>query len=500
MINYKKIYIRNISDYDKLLSEGVAISGTHIDSKIVVDLKKNFGTRCSAILVEYPYYEKDYLSTYYTFYSKQHIEHSKECFRLHFFGEEKENASREYLGYISLRDGIKESKIGKSYLSPKLVLPTNEKAYLILDKFNANIYGRRVSVTAFPWMRQETDISICAHVAIWSILRYYGNKFKDHRDTVMGEIVETVQNERGRKVPSKGLTPDQIVNTLDFYNFSPVLLGDEFHKLHYFLNEIIAYIESGIPVIATMNRKKHAITLFGHGTVDYEKLGNDATKFCEEGTEIILHSSLIETVYAIDDNHFPYKQVDSYIPISDKDIDYALCEINYLIVPYCQKVLLGFNEIYEKFMDIVRNKVMEWNGLQICRIYLTASNPFKEKAADNELMDLNLKRIIRTIDMPRFIWCIDLSTIDEAKNGLVSGRIIVDSTVGTQNENPWLLMHNKTTIEYINDEGALNHSILNYEMPAYNLYVNNLRDKDTLDLYETQVWEEINWENTNVEE
>lgn len=272
------------------------------------------------------------------------------------------------------------------------------------------------------------------------------------------------------------------------YNFSLVLLADEFHKLHYFINEIIAYIELGIPVVATMNRKRHAITLFGHGDVDYDRLNNNMS-LCEKDTNIVMHSSLIQNVYAIDDNYFLYKVIEPYMPISDKEIDYALCEINYLIVPYCEKVLLGFNEIYEKFMEVVRNKVMEWEGLRICRIYLTSANSFKEKAADNILINEDLKKYIRLLDMSRFIWCIDLATVQESKNNLISGRLIADSTAGTQTESPWLLMHNAERLSLIAENGIL------YEgkcaIAPYTAYENNLQNKDKITLCSTRVWEEL---------
>lgn len=488
MIKFNKLLITDIKDYDKLI---VIIGEKYVDKEIISMLKEKIGTACAAIIIEYPYYEKDYLSTYYTFYSKQHCAHSKVCIRLHFLGAEiNDSKEREYYGYVSLREGIKNSKLGKTYLSPKLLLPENEKAYLMLDAFSADVYGRKLCVNAFPWMRQETDVSVCAHVAMWSILRYYGNRYKGHRDTVMGEIVDSVQNEKGRKIPSHGLTPDQIVNTLDLYNFSPVLLGDEFHKLHYFINEIISYIESGIPVVATMNRKRHAITLFGHGKVDYDRLNNnDISLLCEKDTKIVMHSSLIQNVYAIDDNYFSYKVIDPYIPISDKEIDYALCEINYIIIPYCEKVLLGFNEIYEKFMEIVRNKVMEWEGLRICRIYLTSANSFKEKAADNMLMNEDLKKYIRLMDMPKFIWCIDLATVQESKDNLISGRLIADSTAGTQTENPWLLMHNTEKLSIIGEEGILYEGECTID--PYTAYENNLQNKDKITLCRTKVWEEL---------
>ena len=83
MIDFAKIQIRKKDDYNQLLD---IIDETHIDEEVVECLKKYVGLKCNSILIEYPYYEKDYLSTYYSFYSKQHGEHSKLCFRIHFFG------------------------------------------------------------------------------------------------------------------------------------------------------------------------------------------------------------------------------------------------------------------------------------------------------------------------------------------------------------------------------------------------------------------------------
>ena len=155
MINFAKLIIHSDDDYNQLLD---IIDDTHIDKNVVNILKEYVGTKCNALLVEYPYYEKDYLSTYYSFYSKQHTSHSKLCFRIHFFSPQSSTDNRrEYFGYISLREGIKDSKIGKSYLSPRLLLDNKQPAYLMLDLFSASVYGECLFVNAFPWMKQETE-------------------------------------------------------------------------------------------------------------------------------------------------------------------------------------------------------------------------------------------------------------------------------------------------------------------------------------------------------
>lgn len=64
MIDFAKVRITSKEDYEHLLD---IIDETHIDEEVVWSLKENIGEKCEVLLVEYPYYEKDYLSTYYSF-------------------------------------------------------------------------------------------------------------------------------------------------------------------------------------------------------------------------------------------------------------------------------------------------------------------------------------------------------------------------------------------------------------------------------------------------
>lgn len=125
----------------------------------------------------------------------------------------------------------------------------------------------------------------------------------------------------------------------------------------------------------------------------------------------------------------------------------------------------------------------------MCRIYLTSGNSFKEKISGNSLINEELKKRILLMDMPRFIWCIDLATIEESKKGLMSGMVIADSTAGTQDENPWLLMHDAFSINAVEYGRELRHIPCNIE--PYYIYVNNLKNIDLIKPYETAIWEEI---------
>ena len=110
-----------------------------------------FRDRVTVVELEYPYYDRDYLSTYYYSYSHKNREHLKECIRLHLYG------MAEYYGNIVLRPIQMQTIIGTSYLSPKLLL--HESAYLLTPTYRMAILGDEVRVRAFPWMTHDTEIA-----------------------------------------------------------------------------------------------------------------------------------------------------------------------------------------------------------------------------------------------------------------------------------------------------------------------------------------------------
>ena len=73
-------------------------------------------------------------------------------------------------------------------------------------------------------MYQETDISVCAHVAVWSIIRYYGNKYNIYADKRMMDIVNETPNGIGRNIPSGGLILTQIAEIFKKNNFHPLII------------------------------------------------------------------------------------------------------------------------------------------------------------------------------------------------------------------------------------------------------------------------------------
>lgn len=465
MINYKKLSIRELDDYNELFRY---VKSNCIDEQVVETLKKFLGLKCSELTIEFPYYDKDFLSTYYSYYSQKFRSFSKKCYRLHVLGK-----NDIYYGYIVLRPTVRGTRLGTTYLRPDLLV--DEDAYLMLANVDAHIMGESICIKCFPWMKQEVDISVCAHVAAWTILRYYGTKYHIYADTTMGAIVQNVKGDMGRKVPSNGLTPVQIADLFQEYGFCPIIRGGMKERNSRFLDEIISYIESGIPVVGFISPKQHAVSIIGHGKINYNLLddSNNVESLKEDETGIILTSKLISTLFVMEDNYFGYRKVTKSLPNEESDVDYNLYEIKFTVVPLYKKMQLVYNEVYERYASLVRSGTMDWGDIKISRIYMTSSNSLKREAGNNVGMRKSLKKIIKRLNMSKFVWCIDIAGIDEYKKNLTSGRVIIDTTCSTYEKQPWLLMHNANEIRYY-DEDVDRSYIHKCHIKPYKIYVNNL--------------------------
>lgn len=466
LIQIKIQTITSLGDYDDLFE----IVPAHLINKEVIDcLKKYVGMKCDTIKVEYPYYDSDYLSTYYGHYSQKFRNYKKSCCRLHF------EKNEDYYGYITLRPTIKDTKLGKSYLSPKLLVESD--AYLMLSKYSAHIYGQTFEIECFPWKRQQTDISICAHTATWTVIRYFGNKYKNYADTTIGSIVDKVENDWGRKTPSLGLNPVQISDVFKQYGLSPLILGGEKRTDYSLIDEIVAYVESGLPMVGFLAVPKHAISIMGHGKINYELLENQqmVEEITDKETGLIPHARLIESLYVMDDRFFPYMEMPVGLPTKESGLDYGLNQLYYAVVPLYSRMQLAYSDVYSRLTTWIKAGELNWEEKKVCRIYITSANSLKRETFLCDSMAEELKEIILTLSMPKFIWCVDLAGIDNYKHHLTSGRIIIDTTSASWDSESWILRHDSEIIQYRdfdkNPDVILEKKA---EIEPYEMYKNNL--------------------------
>ena len=458
MISINIVEIAVPDDYDKL--EPLVPDDVYNIKAVIQELKGRIGTSAKKVVVEYPYNDHDYNSVYSSYYTKQHKARPKECYRFHFFAG-GETDQENYRGFVVIRPSFINSSIGRAQLDPRLLVSTGSAFIMQSNRFSANLAGERFDVSSFPWMAQETDVAICAHSAVWSIIRYFSQKYPHHQQLILDDVVQKAPIYLNRKIPYDGLNFFQISSILSQAGFHCLFLAKEIHGDEV-LNNVKIYIESGIPVIAGIKRRQHAVVLVGHGRVDHAKLNGSASSYT-------LSTSLIDTLIAIDDNYLPYVEVGA----ADNCGGYNISDIDYAVVPLYEKMFLPANIMLSKVTSLIDKGGHGFPANPVLRPYLTSSRSLKKRASESGDMPDTLKELVLAVEMPKFVWCVDICTEDEFKQGLCSSRVIVDATAGTYDPNPWLLIHNDNRTTYY-DRLDQAWRFKTEPVSPYQIYRNNL--------------------------
>lgn len=468
------------------------VDARYLDIRTLDLLKQFFEGRNIQIIVEYPYYDKDYLSTYYLFYCKKQGYYPKSCYRLHIY--EERNEQKVYRGSIVLRPTKGSTNIGKTYIDPCLFLT---EGYLLVNRFVNSVLGDEIEIEAFPWMKQETDITVCAHVALWSVIRYYGAKYPNYQDVSMGEIVMKTPERNQRKIPLSDLSMSQIPETLKKQGFSPIVIrrGTE-HTM--FEEQLFAYIESGIPLIGCLTEKRHSVAVIGHGKIDYAKLDEyDSLDKSFGKDNIVLSGSLLNNIIVNDDAIGPYLNIDREINVFDSAIyegwthsrPYSIADFDYLIVPLYDRMQYNYSALMQAVTIFLRqNRIKLQNNLSqefdflnsnekyVARIYISSAKSLKHQMSKILNNNDDLRYFIKHIELPKFVWNVDFSTISEYKKGMVSAKILVDTTCCNIDRQPWLLIHNSEYIWIMEQNVQDAHwKIVHTKVEPYVMYKNNLK-------------------------
>jgi len=410
-----KSFVRDFKAIQELVGE-------FMPERTLQTLDQGLSDNIKEILVEVPYVDKDFRDTYYNDFSKRFLDMSRNSVRLHLFSETGQITQENYLGFVTLRD-TKVYTIGRSYLHPTAVkdfLP----GYFCFAKFVVQVKGVNLSIEAFPWMEQDGNVSRCAHVAVWGVNRYYSQKKKRYAERFLHEI--TKYDTSTRKIPSKGATVDQISQILSNGRFSPEIYARAIDKdgkreddkgLFDFL--IYTYIESGIPCVAGLLGKQHAVSVIGHGEI------KNFTEVVDENDGIIDSSKFFQEIILSDDNHLPYTRAYNYKNDNHLQFD----DIDVLIVPFNEKMYLEAERLYTKILPIFEKNALVLNGEKLVRrVFLTSSNSYKsfiEQYSEDE----EYKKSQLQMQMPKFIWIAEYSSVEEYKDEIIRHRIVFDATM-----------------------------------------------------------------------
>lgn len=437
---YTWIPLSSIADLDQLKSY---ISSEYAPDSVAKKLAAGLSNAVKAVLIESDYIDKDYRSTYYNFYAKKGHHYRADCLRLHFFDEtvrfdqdrlrlstSGDRLTDHYYGYVVLRPtGI--NTIGRSVLTPDV--RRGAPRYIVAAFHKVHLLGYTLEIHGFPSMDQHIDISVCAHAACWSILRHYSERFPVYREYLTHDITRMAQQfNPGGLVPSRGLAVPQAERIFQEAGTFPLIVARRRHPVDdpSFFRQLAAYVDSGFPLFAAMQRRRHAVAVVGYS---WRSAANTVPGMHYSWDEI-------ESLAVVDDNHLPYVS----IPVSG-GTQYSAEDIDTFIVPFPEKVFYPADAVERLVPQLFRlGKVV---GLPpqdetIIRYFITTGSALRRFVREKQSeFDPALLQTIMSLPFAQFVWIVEIATEPQWTGYQIFARAIIDATASHRETMPLWLLH-----------------------------------------------------------
>jgi hypothetical protein len=319
------------------------------------------------------YIDKDYLIDYSKFYSRSFEKVDKTTDRYHFFslafgqikfkralekGDEGffKKLQESYLGFIvvkPVRDIYKYRLIGKTVLATYPEHVGVDNRCFLTNEHKASLYGIPLKLKTLPFQQKDNAVGVCATVTCWSaqfpLMHLFGTPVLSPVEVTERAVAcPTID---ARNFPSDdGLTLSQLkyyFNSLDleteFINPKPNAGSPQTSREDIIADAVRAYIELGLPIIATLNLKGtndyHAVLITGYRHT-YGK---------------------VREIYVHDDNIGPYHHIKPNRQgkfSSWREAGTNGCKKEYelqrLLVPVYPKIRLSFGKVYRAFLQFKR--------------------------------------------------------------------------------------------------------------------------------------------------
>lgn len=302
---------------------------------------------------------------------------------------------------------------------------------------------------------------------------YYSNSYKDYKNVVPSEIIESEQKySHERVLPSRGITYHVLTKVLFDFGFAPRLYNlqamhkdemsgmtqqDEMKRLlHY-------YVESGIPVAVNVEPDTgkgmgHSLVCIGHSVEKSYERALERKKILGENFEggygIINSADFYDSYVVIDDNQFPYE-----VRKFEKMSIYSDMHVVNIAVPLYKRMFLEAADAYDIALMILESEkwgAFKWaatylNGEKdiIIRLFLASSRSFKkQRVKEFGKQSIELQAYYARVRMPQFVWVCEMYTQEGYERKKAFGEMILDGTSASK-------------------KGIRNIILLNYPMRLY---------------------------------
>ncbi len=422
------------------------------------------------LLVQDSVRDPDFLAEHEAFYSKQHKVISRLCTRLHAFAasipalmEDETLASRhvldfldtltdperQYLGFVTVRP-LRHAPIGASIMAPDHL--DDVTCY---ESFPVHIAGKDFQVRGTPYLQQDNAVGACAQASIWMSLRTQmkrvGNLAYNPADLTRAA---TRYMAFDRVFPGRqGLIIEQMLEAIRSSGHDPLTLTcDPTPPLSHpsaaqVIEQALPYIESGLPVIATLFPPSggHAVVCIGRQLAPQPIL-NSTRIMGPLRMAYRVASDWVEALVIHNDNTGPY------LPIKTGDATqntYCLEHAKNLIVPLPEGVHITAKEAEQAALKAIAYTCVIHSQYDtskqarlgpeadiVLRTILVRRHAFRRWALSDNELDHALQDWYRTIELPRLVWVVeihDAALFDPRNPNTCSriGEVVLDASADT---------------------------------------------------------------------
>ncbi|MCY4484908.1 MAG: hypothetical protein OXC12_18705 [Spirochaetaceae bacterium] len=456
MAAYEGIDVRGPDRFDRLED---SLDGVFQPKQIAKRLNAEVTKAVEFVLVEHGYVDKDYRSTFYGFYSKKGRSYRRDCVRLHFFSgsvtydESRTNIVSQdgcpgdhYFGYIVLRPTM-TATLGRSVLAPGIRVAAKGRA--IQSEHRVNVLGHTFAVWGFPSMAQPADIAVCAHVSCWTILRYYSERFPQCREYLLYDMAQLASSfDPGGLIPSLGLSVWEAERVFQAAGCFPLVIAKRRKRDddeapvedREFLEQLLAYLESGFPLFVEIGSRQHAVVAVGYSWRDQSSASlHDEAHTWEQ----------VESLLMVDDNRLPYRSVPpTPTPESIATNSYTGAEFDSFIVVLPERVHFPADAVDALSIHLAvalkKGLGVEEGGVLMRRYFMTTISELRGHAREYESQMGNvLVRLLMEVDSPHYVWVIEFCSQNQWDHGHVTARAIVDASASKRDPVATVLLHDE---------------------------------------------------------
>jgi len=378
--------------------------------------------------------------------------------KLNFFSKPVSSASDlgnmtsdDFLGYVILRP-IPKQRVCEAVLRTP---PESNGCYVLAKGKHISYVGKhKFEVVGTPFVQQDSNCGVCAHASLVMISQIIPHIFPNNsfQPWTVGQIKKIV-SQISSPSAGPGLNLAQVSKVFEEMGYS----GDTFYEFpkdnppRFQPEQIIyMYVESKIPVFIGLPLEVlgtgHSIVVCGH-LLDKQSWWPEALPSyytrIPSGESWLSSVSWANEWIITDDNFGPYLSMPKH-----------LCDVSWIAVPLPKQILVKgematlntfwtlHTPMFNYLTDLASKKrCSPWidpflrhllEGKIVFRQFLTTAEEFKESIRNDDLIDRDLAEDYLSMNLPEYIWVVELSIPELFGDALRLGEIIINACYPTR--------------------------------------------------------------------